>query len=127
MSISSAYTEGNLFPKLQGTLDLGFQLPIDHTALWFRNAFGNSFTKSINPFTRFGFASFGNNYIDNASSKMYRNPYSFAGLSYDSDMNIIAKNFYKITAEISLPPIRYRKFGFFNLFANYTHPTIFAD
>ena len=57
---------------------------------------------------------------------MYRNPYSFAGLSYDSDMNIIAKNFYKITAEISLPPIRYRKFGFFNLFANYTHPTIFA-
>ena len=126
LSLSSAYTEGNLFPKVQGTLDLGFQLPINHTALWFRNAYGNSFTKSINPFTRFGFASFGNNYIDNASSKMYRNPYSFAGLSYDSEISIIAKNFYKITAELSLPPIRYRKFGFFNLFANYTHPTIFA-
>ena len=28
--------------------------------------------------------------------------------------------------ELSLPPLRYRKFGFFNLFATYSHPTIFA-
>ena len=72
------------------------------------------------------FASFGNNYVDNASSKMYRNSFSFAGLGYDSGKNIIAKSFFKSTVELVLPAIRYRKFGFFNLFATYSHPTIFA-
>ena len=80
----------------------------------------------MNPFTRYGFASFGNNYVDNASSKMYRNSFSFAGLGYDSGKNIIAKSFFKSTIELVLPAIRYRKFGFFNLFATYSHPTIFA-
>jgi len=124
--ISSSYTEGNLFPRVHGNLDFGFQLPVNHTALWFRNSFGNSFTKTVNPFTRFGFAAFGNNYVDNASSKMYRGTFSFAGLSYDADLSIIAKSFYKTTVELLLPAIRYRKLGFFNLFATYTHPTIFA-
>jgi hypothetical protein len=107
-------------------LDFGIQLPIDHMSLWLRNAFGNSFAKSVNPFTRYGFASFGNNYIDNASSKMYRGSFSFAGLSYDSEKSIIAKSYYKTTLELLLPAIRYRKLGFFNLFATYSHPTIFA-
>ena len=126
LTLSSAYTAGNLFPKVQGSLDFGFSLPVKHTALWFRNAFGNSFTKEVNPFTRFGFASFGNNIVDNAASKMYRNTFAFAGLTYDADISIIAKNFYKTVVELSLPPIRYRKLGFFNLFATYSHPTIFA-
>ena len=126
LTLSTAMTEGNLFPKINGNLDFGIQLPIDHTSLWLRNSFGNSFAKKVNPFTRFGFASFGNNYIDNASSKMYRGSFSFAGLSYDSEKSIIAKSFYKTTLELLLPAIRYRKLGFFNLFATYSHPTIFA-
>jgi len=126
LTLSSAMSSGNLFPKINGNLDFGVQLPVKHTSLWLRNAFGNSFSKKVNPFTRFGFASFGNNYIDNASSKMYRGSYAFAGLSYDSEKKIIAKSFYKATLELILPAIRYRKFGFFNLFATYTHPTIFA-
>ena len=126
LTISSAMTEGNFFPKIYGNLDFGFQLPAKHTSLWLRNSFGNSFSNDVNPFTRFGFASFGNNYIDNASSKMYRAPFSFAGLSYDSEKSIIAKSYYKATLELLLPAIRYRKFGFFNLFATYAHPTIFA-
>jgi len=126
LTLSNSITDGNFFPKINGTLDVGFQLPVDHTALWVRNAFGNSFSKDFNPFTRFGFASFGNNYIDNASSKMYRGSFSFAGLSYDSKKSIIAKSFFKSTLELALPPIRYRKFGFFNLFATHSHATIFA-
>ncbi len=126
LTLSSAYTSGNLFPKIQGNIDLGFSLPIKHTAIWLRNAYGNSFTNDVNPFTRFGFASFGNNIVDNAASKMYRKTFAFAGLTYDSDISIIAKNFYKTMIELSLPPLRYRKFGFFNLFATYSHPTIFA-
>jgi hypothetical protein len=126
LTLSNSITEGNFFPKINGTLDMGFQLPVDHTSFWIRNAFGNSFSKKINPFTRFGFASFGNNYIDNAASKMYRGSFSFAGLSYDSEKSIIAKSFFKTTLELALPPIRYRKLGFFNFFATHSHATIFA-
>ena len=126
LTLSSAMTKGNLFPKIHGNLDLGIVLPVKHTSLWLRNAFGNSFSSDVNPFTRFGFASFGNNYVDNASSKMYRGSFSFAGLSYDSNISIIAKSFYKTTLELLLPPLRYRKFGFFNLFASHSQPTIFA-
>ena len=126
LTLSSSVTEGNFFPKVNGNFDFGFQLPLDHTSIWFRNSFGNSFAKEINPFSRFGFASFGNNYVDNSSSKMYRRAFSFAGLSYDADRSIIAKSFYKTTIELVLPAIRYRKLGFFNLFATYSHPTIFA-
>ncbi len=126
LTLSSAATQGNFFPKINGNIDFGIQLPLDHTSLWLRNSFGNSFSKKVNPFTRFGFASFGNNYIDNASSKMYRGSFSFAGISYDSEKSIIAKSYYKSTLELLLPAINYRKLGFFNLFATYSHPTIFA-
>jgi len=57
---------------------------------------------------------------------MYRESFSFAGLSYDSEKSIIAKSFVKSTLELVLPPVRYRNFGFFNLFATHSHATIFA-
>ena len=126
LTLSNSITKGEFFPKINGTIDVGFQLPVDHTSFWIRNAFGNSFSKKVNPFTRFGFAAFGNNYIDNASSKMYRDTFSFAGLGYDAEKSIIAKRFFKTTFELALPPIRYRKFGFFNLFATHSHATVFA-
>ena len=126
LTLANTITNERFSPRIYGTLDLGIQLPVDHTSFWIRNAFGNSFSKDFNPFTRFGFASFGNNYIDNASSKMYRESFSFAGLSYNSEKSIIAKSFVKSTLELVLPPVRYRKFGFFNLFATHSHATIFA-
>lgn len=124
--LSTALTSGNFFPRTYGNVDIGFQLPINHTSIWLRNAAGHSFEKDINPFTRFGFASFGNNYIDNGISKMYREIFSFAGLSYNAEKTAIAKSFFKSSLDLILPPIRYRKLGFFNLFATYSHPTIFA-
>ncbi|NND24454.1 MAG: hypothetical protein HKO00_00380 [Flavobacteriaceae bacterium] len=127
LTVSNSITEGNFFPRIIGSLDIGFQLPLNHTSFWVRTAFGNSFSKNINPFTRFGFASFGNNYIDNAASKMYRGSFAFPGLRYDSEKSIIARRFFKTTLELALPPIRYRKLGFFNMFATHSHATIFTS
>ena len=126
LNASSSISEGNFYPTFTGNFDFGIQLPVNHTSLWFRTSSGNSFSKKVNPFTRFGFAAFGNNYIDYLSSKRYRGTYSFPGVSFDSGRNIIAKNFFKTTAELLLPPLRYRKVGFFNFFASWSHPTIFA-
>ena len=100
---------------------------INHTSIWFRNSFGNSFSETINPFTRFGFASFGNNYIDHMSSKMYRSTFSFPGISYDSERLLLAKNFFKTMGELILPPLRFRKFGFFNFFITNITPSVFTS
>ena len=127
LALSSSISEGNFYPKAYGKFDFGFQLPMKHTSIWIRNSFGNSFSENINPFTRFGFAAFGNNYIDNSSSKMYRSIFSFPGVSFDSDRLLLAKSFYKFMGELILPPLRFRKFGFFNFFVTHISPSVFAS
>jgi hypothetical protein len=117
----------DFFPSLNGTMDYGIQLPMAHTSLWFRGATGSSFKNEFNPFSRFGFASFGNNYVDYHEYRQFRNPYSFAGLSFTNEYNIIAKEYAKVSTELVLPPIRFRKFGGFNFFANWTQATIFTS
>ncbi|OUR94630.1 hypothetical protein A9Q87_03065 [Flavobacteriales bacterium 34_180_T64] len=124
---SMTLSSGNLFPRAMATLDYGFQLPFNHAALWFRNAIGHSFSEDFNPFTRYGFASFGNNYVDFRSFRRYRTPFSYPGLSYNEDFTIVARTFSKHTAELVLPPIRFRKLGGFNFFANWMQPTIFSS
>lgn len=127
LSMSIAQSGGNYFPTLTASLDYGFQLPINHSSIWLRADAGNSFNSDLNPFTRFGFAAFGNNYVDHHAYRRYRDGYSFPGLSYSNSYNIIAKEYFKGTAEFVLPPIRYRKFGGFNFFANWTQPTVFSS
>ena len=58
---------------------------------------------------------------------MYRNIFSFPGVSFDSDRLLLAKSFYKAMAELVLPPLRFRKFGFFNFFVTNISPSIFAS
>ncbi len=122
----TALTGNTLYPTATGTMEFGFQLPFRHTSLWFRTAAGNSFSETFNPFTRFGFAAFGNNYVDYMTHKRYRNTFSFPGLSFNADKTVIAKSFTKAMADLVLPPIRYRKLGFFNLYANWTQSNIFT-
>ncbi len=128
-SLTPALTlsSGNVFARVIGTFDFGFQLPVNHTSLWFRNAAGHSFQEDFNPFTRFGFASFGNNYVDFRTFRRYRTPFAFPGLRFDEDVSIIARSFVKNTAELVLPPFRFRKFGTFNFFVNWIQPTIFSS
>ena len=54
-----------------------------------------SFSDIYNPFTRFGFAAFGNNYLDNQATRQYRGPFSLPGLSYTADRVVIAQRFAK--------------------------------
>jgi hypothetical protein len=123
----TAITEGKLYPNLVGNADFGIPLIIKHTSLWIRSAVGRSFSNTYNPFTRFGFAAFGNNYVDSYQPKQFRDIYSLPGLTYNDDKYIESQDFGKIMTEVILPPIRYKKLGFFNLFANWTQASIFAS
>ena len=124
---AATYSSGEIFPRMVGTFDYGIQLPINHASIWIRNAAGHSFSEDLNPFTRYGFAAFGNNYVDYRSFRRYRTPFSFPGISFNEDLQIIARSFVKSTVEAVLPPLRFRKVGSFNFFANWMQPTIFAS
>lgn len=124
---SLAQSSNSVYPIVTGSFDYGFQLPLHHSSIWFRNVAGHSFTNEFNPFTRFAFAGFGNNYIDHRAYKSFRNDYSFAGVSFTDDFNIISQSYFRTMAEWVLPPIRYRKLGGFNFFANWTQFSLFSS
>ncbi len=125
--LSVAQSEGNYYPNLTVSADYGFQLPMRHSSIWLRGAAGNSFETEFTPFTRFAFASFGNNYVDHQDYKRYRTPYSFPGVSFTDGPSIIAKEYFKGQMEWVLPPLRFRKFGGFNFFANWMQTSLFSS
>ncbi|HRJ28455.1 MAG TPA: hypothetical protein PLV21_06860 [Cyclobacteriaceae bacterium] len=123
----SAVSNGKAYSSAMASVDLGFQLPVNHFSLWWRTSAGHSFSDAFNPFTRFGFAAFGNNYIDYQSARRYRNIFSFPGLSFETSRFIIAKSFTKSMVEFVLPPIRFRELGGLNLYSNWMQFTLFSS
>ena len=123
----SAFSESELYPGLVANFDFGVQLPGKHFSLWFRSTGGKSFRAPLNPFTRFGFAAFGNNFIDYQTARRYRTSFSFPGISYTSDRIIVAREFAKGMAELVFPPIRFREFGGLNLYSNWMQFMLFSS
>ncbi len=123
----TATSNGKFYSNILASFDFGFQLPINHFSVWFRTAAGNSFSEAFNPFTRFGFAAFGNNTIDFQTARRYRNIFSFPGLSFIADRSIIARTFEKAMVEFVLPPIRFREMGGLNLYSNWMQATVFSS
>ncbi len=124
---STAISAGNFYPRVIATLDYGIQLPGKHFSLWLRSSAGSSFSDIFNPFTRFGFAAFGNNYLDYQPTRQYRGPFSLPGLSYSADRSVISQRFGKGTAELVIPAWHFRKVGGFNFFVNWIQPTVFSS
>lgn len=124
---SMAMSAGKLYPRVIALFDYGIQLPGKHFSLWLRTSAGSSFSDIFNPFTRFGFAAFGNNYLDYQASRQYRSPFALPGLSYNADKSVIAQRFAKGMAEFVLPPVHFRKLGGFNFFVNWIQPSVFSS
>lgn len=124
---SSASSAGKFYPRVIGSLNYGMQLPGKHFSLWLRGSGGSSFSDVYNPFTRFGFGAFGNNYVDYQSTRQYRSPFAFPGVSYSEERYLIAQRFAKGMAELVFPPIRFKKLGGFNFFANWVQASAFSS
>ncbi len=121
---SNNYVEQTLFPRINQNLDYGFALPIRHSSIWLRSSAGISFSPRREPLGNFYFGGFGNNWIDNQSSRRYRAFYSFPG----TELNEVAgTNFGKLMVEWTLPPVRFKRAGFLNLYANWTQLNFFAS
>lgn len=121
---TSNYGERTLFPRINQNLDYGFELPLPHSSLWLRSSTGYSFSPKREPLGNFYFGGFGNNWIDHQTSRRYREYYSFPG----TDINQInGTNYGKLTAEWTTPPMRFKRFGFLNLYANWAQINLFTS
>lgn len=103
------YAGNTLYPRLTADGTKGFLLPIDHSSLWLRAATGTALGPDRNdPFARFYFGGFANNWVDYRAVKQYRNVESFPGL----DINQVGGATYgKAQMEWMLPPLRFRQLG----------------
>ncbi len=121
---SNNYVERTIFPRISQNLDYGFALPIRHSSLWLRSSAGVSFSPRREPLGNFYFGGFGNNRIDYQPSRRYRRYYAFPGL----DLNDASgTNYGKLMVEWALPPVRFRRAGFMNLYASWMQLNVFAS
>ncbi|HUP45921.1 MAG TPA: hypothetical protein VM779_10460, partial [Thermoanaerobaculia bacterium] len=124
IAASGSLVESEFFPRLYGTYDRGFMLPIDHSSLWLRAAAGKSWGERTNAFSNFFFGGFGNNWVDYQEVQRYREYYSFPGL----ELNEAGGNdFAKGTVEWTLPAIRFRRAGVPSLYANWARLALFSS
>ena len=115
---------GTFIPVVYGNLDWGMLLPIPHSSLWLRSSAGHSFGERGEPFANFYFGGFRNNYVDHQDEHRYREFLSFPGVTID---NIGATNYVKLTAEWTLPPIRFRRLGIPNLYCTWARLALFSQ
>jgi hypothetical protein len=121
--VEGQVADGAFVPKVLGTYDRGFGLPLGHSAVWVRTAGGFSPTDRTNPFANFFFGGFGNNYVDVRNEKRYREYYALPG----ADLNEIdGRNFVKATLEWNLPPWRFRRLGTPGFHATWLRPAVFV-
>jgi hypothetical protein len=111
------------FPRLYGTYDYGFLLPLDHSSLWLRSAAGKSFGQRSNPFSNFYFGAFGNNWIDYREPRRYRDQDSFPGRKLNE---VGGNDFVKETLEWTLPPLRFQRVGVPGLYTNWARLALFT-
>lgn len=121
-----AYTsmaKETFYPQLINNFDAGFLLPVRNTTLWLRTSAGQSFGPSGKTNSMFYFGGFGNNYLDYRSAQQYREMQGFPGMEIDA---ISALNYGKLTVELNLKPLRFRKLGCKGLYTTYTRMTLFG-
>jgi hypothetical protein len=115
---------GNFFPRVYGTYDRGFLLPLEHSSLWVRTAAGKSWGDRDNPFADFFFGAFGNNWIDFQEVRRYHEYYSFPGIDIDE---VGANDFGRLTVEWMLPPVHFRRAGVPSLYTNWARLALFSS
>ncbi len=107
-----------------GTLDAGVPLPVGHSSFWLRTAAGYSPGNRDDPFANFYFGGFGNNWIDHQDPKRYRESHSFPGVELNRFGGV---DFVKATAELNLPPVRFRQVGRPAFYATWARMSLFTS
>jgi hypothetical protein len=115
--------DSSVIGTVRADYDRGFALPAGHSSIWFRESAGLSPNDRAEPFANFYFGGFGNNYIDHLDEKRYREYYGFPGVELNE---IGGRNYVKSTAEVNLPPWRFRRVGTAGFYATWMRPALFV-
>ena len=120
---SNNIVNGTVYPQVIQNLDFGIPLPVYHSSFWLRSSVGYSYGDRFEPFANFYFGGFGNNWVDHQGIKRYRKYYSLPGLELNE---IAATNFAKLSAELNLPPLRFRRIGISSFYFTWLRISFFA-
>ncbi len=124
LQAQSFNVKSTLFPRIFANLDYGFLLPIHHSSLWLRTSAGFARGERDEPFANFFFGGFGNNWVDFADAKRFREYYSFPG----TELNEIGgTNYGKLLLEWTLPPLRFRRLGIPSFYCTWGHASLFSS
>jgi hypothetical protein len=122
--VSDDYVHGKSYLKARADVDFGVPLPLKHSSVWLRSSAGFSPGDPDEPFAKFFFGGFGNNYVDHGEEQRYRDYYSLPGVELNE---IGGRNYAKTLLEWCLPPLRFRRAGTRDLYASWIRPSVFAS
>jgi len=124
-NVRGNYVNGDLFPRLTLDASRGFLLPIDHSSVWFRASGGSTLAGDhADPFARYFFGGFANNWVDYRGIKQYRNAESFPGLEINQ---VSGATYAKAQFEWASPPLRFRSAGIPSAYFRWASLTLFAQ
>jgi hypothetical protein len=116
------HAHGQTIPQLRADFDFGFPV-FPHSSLWLRNAAGASHGDRGDPFAKFFFGGFGNNYVDSRSIKRYQEYYAFPGFGLNE---IGGRSFARTMAEWNVPPVEFASMGTPSFYLTWLRPSVFA-
>ena len=120
---SADHANGDTFPKLNASLDVGFALPLGNSSIWSYNDLGVAGGDAASSLSNFYFGGFQNNYVDNREVKRYRQYQTFPGFEIDA---LGGKRFFKTMLEWNAPPYRFKSAGRTWFFLSYIRPAVFV-
>ena len=118
------HVDSDTIPKILAGFDFGFALPWKHSSIWLRNSAGGAFGEPTDEFANFFFGGFGNNYVDRAEVKRYREFYAMPGFELNT---VPGRNFYRAMLEWNLPPVRFTRVGTPGFYMSWARPALFAS
>lgn len=118
------YVRDEFLPRIYTNIDYGILLPLNHSSVWLRNSFGYSLGDRLEPFANFYLGGFGNNWVDHREVRRYREYQSFPGVEINA---VGGTNYAKSMLEWTIPPLRFRRFGFPTVYSNWSQLMLFAS
>ena len=122
-TVGDTYATSTHFPGAVFELDLGTPLPLNHSSLWLRTAFGGSGGEAEEPFANYYFGGFGNNYVDDKAYRRFHDVESFPGLELNE---VGGRTFAKAMLELNLPPLVFEHAGSRSLYVNWAALALFG-
>jgi hypothetical protein len=120
----SNLVNGVLYPRLSLDAAKGFLLPIDHSSIWLRASAGSAIAGDRSqPFGRFFFGGFANNWVDHREIKQFRAAESFPGLEINE---VGGATYTKAQMEWVSPPLRFRRVGIPSAYLRWANLSLFA-